>query len=138
MTVEEAVRICNDFALRHDVFFEQHGGIGFGRECVGFLRRSHYVAYNPYSDEYPMEDETPFGVDDRFYCHDEAPNAYHKGDYLAVLVCDGDYDAAKIELAKWIQKIEEQGDVEIVPYRQDSHTLGAGLGYAIRYKGEAS
>jgi hypothetical protein len=46
------VDVCNEFALKHKVIFEEDGEVGMGRPCVGFVRGDGYVDYNPYLHEW--------------------------------------------------------------------------------------
>ena len=102
--------ICEDFARRHAVVFDDEGECGFGRKCVGFCRGTSWVSYNPY--RYP-----DFDAIEELQCDaigDCRPsNAYHKYDCLAVLGRD---DEAIEQLAMWVTAIEALGDVEIVEY----------------------
>jgi len=110
MNAIEAREICQVFANKHKVIFEDEGECGFGRECVGFNYGGAWVDHNPYHRE--TYDPIP-----EFACPDaEAPEGvdfYHKHDCLAVL---GRGDKAIIQLAQWVRHMEAQGEVEIVEY----------------------
>ena len=110
MNVDEAREICQVFANKHKVIFDDEGECGFGRECVGFNYGGAWVDHNPY--DHGTYDEIPEYVCEVAY----PPNgvdAYHKHDCLAVL---GRGDDAIMQLAKWVQHMEEAGEVEIVEY----------------------
>ncbi|MDR1282421.1 MAG: hypothetical protein LBK99_16605 [Opitutaceae bacterium] len=111
LSAAEARAICERFALKHKVIFDDKGECGFGRKCVGFCDGGNWIAHNPYrhSDYEPIpglacaDCYAPAGV-----------NSYHKHDCLAVL---GHGDEAIIGLARWVQKMEAAGEVHIVKYR---------------------
>jgi hypothetical protein len=111
MNIEKARKICEEFASKHKVIFEDEGECGFGRECVGFIARGdNYVAFNP-------TDAETYEIIEEFECDNaEAPDdveSYHKHDCMAVL---GRGDEAIIGLAKWVEKLESFGNVRIVEY----------------------
>lgn len=88
--------------------FEERGEIGFGRNCVGIVNTStqSYVAYetrHPRTFEVIAQHEVAYAL--------QAPNAYHKGPYLAVLY-DGTEEKrleAIAELEQWISNILAAG-----------------------------
>ena len=133
MTIKEAKEICNKFALKHKVIFEEEGSIGFGRDCVGFTKGSSYIAYCPYRTE-------PFGSiknlhDDRLY-DIAAKNSYHKDTYIAVLINEEvNLGAAIVQLAKWVTELEEL-KCEVVEYNTGATGLQAAFtgvtGYAVK------
>lgn len=107
----EARAICERFAIKHKVIFDDAGECGFGRECVGFRDGNKWIDHNPCSSggDYNLISElacpaayAPAGV-----------NSYHKHECLAVLGRD---DEAIIGLARWVQKLEAAGEVKIVEY----------------------
>lgn len=111
MTHRTAKEICEKFALKHKVIFDEEGTCGFGRSCVGFSSGSGWVDHNPreLSGVYARIDELaceaanpPLGVD-----------AYHKHDCLAVL---GLGSEPVIQLATWVRHMEAAGDVKIMSY----------------------
>lgn len=81
------------YAAAKNLRVKWDGEIGFGRECVGLLdpdRRS-YVAYSW---------DSPCGPPP------EAPDAYHKDNYIAVLGSGPDTEA---QLAAWVRRLAEVG-----------------------------
>lgn len=110
MTYSEAKEICEKFALKHKIIFDEEGECGIGRECVGFSSGNSWIDHNPhnYSDYKPLK---------KFACKAARPpagiDAYHKHDCLAVL---GHGEASVIQLAKWVKHMEKSGEVEIVEY----------------------
>ena len=121
MKYQEAKSICEQFALKHKVIFDEEGECGFGRECVGF-RDGCWISHNPYEsggDYNPIEG---------FKCPEAHPpegvNAYHKHDCLAVL---GRGDEAVIQLATWVQHMEAQGEVTIEEYETGATGFQAAL-----------
>jgi hypothetical protein len=123
------------FAEKHGVLLETKGQIGMGRPCVGFLRGKSYVAYKPLNMKtYDVID----GFDDDRVDPPEDVNSYHKGDYLAVLVDDDNYDEALRQLGLWVDSLKAAGEVEIVSYNTGATGMQAMLsgstGYAVRIK----
>lgn len=93
--LEEAKSYLKKWAADNKCIFEDEGEIGFGRECVGIVAKEHFVDYSGLID-----DETwgfPFTV---------PVDAYHKGDYLAVL---GRGENAILQLYEWVKEIESKG-----------------------------
>ena len=100
-TLDELKANIQQFANEHKVLFEDNGECGFGRPCVGLLRDSNYIAYNPTDSK--TNDEIPEFSDYRFY--DIAPeNAYHKSDCIAVLGTDED---SIRELSEWVDELRK-------------------------------
>jgi len=132
----KTIKELQEFASKHKIILSEKGEIGFGRPCVGFLHGDNYIGYNPTKDGgnyVPV-----FGKhDDRLY-PPEGVKSYHKGDYLAVLVSNDNYDAGLEQLLKWINHLESQGEVEVVEFETGAtglQTIMTGLfGRAIRIK----
>ena len=123
--------ICQKFANNHKLIFEDEGECGFGRECVGFIARGgNYLDYNPYKSNESYEQI------EELQCEAVEPpddvNAYHKHECMAVL---GRGDEAIDQLAKWVDKINEAGNVKIHEFEtgaDDIQKIISGiLGYAI-------
>ena len=110
MNAEEAKNICQQFALKHKVIFDDTGECGFGRECVGFNIGNQWLDHNP--TRAPDYDPIPELACPDAYAPDDV-NSYHKHECLAVL---GRGDEAVIGLAKWVQKMESAGTVSVVEY----------------------
>lgn len=114
MDIKEALKICEEFATKYKVIFEEKGEVGFGRNCVGFIKGTNYVNFNPHnSDKYEFIPELQCDV---CYPPEEVKDAYHKHDCLSVLVYGEDYDKAIIQLAKWVLHLKGQGEVSIKRY----------------------
>lgn len=135
MTLKQAKKICNNFAVKHKVIFAEDGEIGFMRPCVGFVKGQGYIDYNPRHDISEAEA-------DAFFCKEfdqiKPEDAYHKHDCLAVLVHSKASEAIK-QLAHWAQELDAIG-IEVLPYRRvDTHYIHAllhgGGGYSIKRKG---
>lgn len=110
LTTEQCIEVIKAFADKHNIQYELEGEVGFGRECVGFLKGENYVDYNPICGpdyEYVLDfyDERLSNI--------TPENAYHKHDCLAVL---GRGEQSIQQLAEWVVKLEELG-VEIAQYR---------------------
>lgn len=127
-----AINICQDFADKHEIIFQKFGEVGFGRECVGFLKYDNYISYNPYS--YP-----DYKSIKEFYIKEfpTVQNSYHKHDCFAVL---GRGIDAIIELALWVTKIEKLGKVYIAEFETGAEGFQAEIsgytGYCIAIKKE--
>ena len=109
--IEQASEFLKDFVFKHDLTLKKKGEVGFGRPCVGILRGSCYVEYNPYNqdtyeplEEFHNEDISKFST----------YNAYHKHSCFAVLVDNENYDNGLIELAQWLSKINDKYEIEFV------------------------
>jgi hypothetical protein len=110
------------FALKHKLILEEHGEVGFGRPCVGFLTGDSYLDYPPvYSHGDAFKEIYP---DCDFPTVD---NSYHKHNCLAVLVRGDDYAKGLDELAEWVDKIEAKGEVEVVDYATGASGIQATL-----------
>jgi hypothetical protein len=126
-TTEECKLNIQNFANKHSLIFEEEGECGFGRECVGLLKKSNYVEYNPFEDHGYVEGF----YDERFYdiC---PPDAYHKHNCLAVL---GRGDDAIRQLSDWVDKLNEIG-VSVEKYKTGATGLqsliSGEFGYAVR------
>lgn len=94
MTKEKAMDtpMIDGFCRSTDLFF-QAGECGFARPCVGIMDVSSqcWVAYH---DCEAAQNSRP-------------ADAYHKDDYLCVLVNDKDYNKAIEQLEEWMKKIQE-------------------------------
>lgn len=125
--------ICEQFARKHKVIFEERGEVGFGRPCVGFVKGNGYIDYAPF-DFRTMESISP--PDDRLSPPESVPDAYHKHPCLAVLVHDDNYQAAIDQLAAWVQHLDTQGVVSVESYSTGAtgiQALVSGVtGYAVR------
>jgi len=94
-----------EFCRQTGFRFMADGEVGFGRKCVGIMnpKTDCYIAYSHGSDRHTVADQK------------RPDHAYHKGDYLAVLVeyntkpLDLDYDRAIQELEGWILAILTAG-----------------------------
>ncbi len=117
--IAEAKKICQDFANKHKLIFDDSGECGFGRDCVGLSTGKGWLDFNPHKHLPPpgFYEEISELKNDKLYPPDDVPDAYHKHDCLCVLVLDSDHrDDAIIQLATWIRHIEAQGPIHIVEY----------------------
>ena len=90
--VARAVEFLEEFCATHGLRLDLEGECGFGRECVGILDSIAFVDWE--GDAGPH--------------HDEAPNAYHKHDCLAVL---GRSERSIEQLRLWVERIVAAGGV---------------------------
>lgn len=130
-----------DFAARHGLTLVTQGEVGFGRPCVGLAIGNNYVDYAPYSDA--TLDPLPGFTPDALAPPEVVRDAYHKADVLAVLAGGHppDYDEALRQLALWVEHIEAQGEIEVVPYPTGAKGLqvliSGVFGHAVRLKSAA-
>lgn len=94
------------------------GEIGFGRSCIGIKKGRKWLGYNLNYEQDP---------DERLNPPDVVKHAYHKDNYIAILVCEIKFDIAIEELFQWVRKID------IYPCVINAHypphpTLGALVG----------
>jgi hypothetical protein len=122
MTIQEKTTYLQEFAKKHGIEFKTTGEIGIGRECVGFLKQNSYIAYNPTT--YPDWERIEEYYSELHY-ELSAPNAYHKDDYIAVLITDEcNEEQAITELYDWVKKLEEY-NVKFVEYSTGATGLQA-------------
>ena len=113
MKIEKTIKKLQEFANKHSVVLEKKGEIGFGRACVGFLHGESFISYNPTDSE---TFKYILGERDERICSPSGVDSYHKGNYMAVLVSADDYNEGLLQLLKWVEHIESQGEVEVVEY----------------------
>lgn len=102
-TLDECKQNIQEFANRFKLIFEDEGECGFGRECVGLMKNTNWVNYNPINME-TYENIEEF-YDERLY--EIAPeDAYHKHNCLAVL---GRGEKAIRQLSEWVDKLNDLG-----------------------------
>lgn len=111
----DARAICERFAIKHKVIFDDEGECGFGRKCVGFRDGGKWIDHNPCKSDGNYEPIKELACDACYAPSDV--NSYHKHNCLAVLGRGlGRGDEAVIGLAKWVMKLEAAGEVKIVEY----------------------
>lgn len=119
MTAQDARDICQTFANRLKIVFQDHGACGFGRPCVGFMHGDSYIDYNPIYMAPPDYTSIELVPHDSRLAAPADIDAYHKHDCFAVLHHgheDAAYDEAIKQLALWVQHLEAQGDVQLLEY----------------------
>lgn len=136
MTARERIEA---FCLKHKLIFEEHGEVGFGRECVGLLsKRGGYLDFNPFS----LSEDDNFapiaGLQDKRMYAPVGIDAYHKHECFAVMVTNEDYGEAIRQLAAWVEYLESLGDLQVVDYETGAtgmQVMMSGLvGYALKVK----
>lgn len=122
------------FANEHKVILEDKGEVGFGRPCVGFVRKGSYVAFNPC--KHPDYDYI-WPEDQRLLPPSVVTDAYHKHDCFAVLVHGDNYDKALAQLDSWVEHLKMQGAIELVEYETGATGVQAVISglfsYAFRF-----
>ena len=110
---EQAIRRnLQKFANDHKLIFEDEGDDGFGRSCVGFVKKSVYIDYNPTSF---AESTYIFDFDEKLEPPEGVENAYHTHNRLSVLVYDNDTYEALRQLNVWVTHLQDL-DVEVVEF----------------------
>lgn len=127
----------SEWCTKNNVALEQHGECGFARPCVGILKGSNYLEYNPTSF---TDYETIKGFEGDYYAPDGV-ESYHKATCLAVLVENDRYDEGINQLFKWISHLESKGELEVVEFSTGATGIQALVSgvtcHAIRYKDES-
>lgn len=104
-----------DWAKSIGAVFNESAEIGFMRPCIAIQIGGSSLSYNPAlsdNDYTPLRDlwdtliDPPADVED----------AYHKGDYMAVLIHDDDSEKATRQMHLWIQNIEHNGGAKLVEF----------------------
>jgi len=131
LTIEECRSNIQDFANKHKIVFEDKGEVGFGRECVGLISGNNYIGYNPrHSETFEIIE----GFESREFDKIAPSDAYHKGDYIAVL---GRGDDAIRQLSDWVSELNKL-DVVVEQYPTGATGLQAMMtgvfGKAIKLK----
>ena len=106
MTTNMIENRLDKFAKKHGLVFEPSGEVGLGRPCVGFLKNSHYVEYEPVN---MTTYQLIWPEDSREFIPDEVVDAYHKHCCVAVSVRDGNYREAMRQLDIWATYLDSAG-----------------------------
>jgi hypothetical protein len=124
--INKIIQFCEEL----DAEFHLHSSCGLGRPCIGIIKGSGFISYNPLNDEtniepYQMkEGDNEYDYITELYCEEfdkiKASDAYHKFDCLAVLLSESNanknYEEAIDQLYEWVIALEKIG-VEIVHYK---------------------
>lgn len=96
MTTEVECRLAEIKQYAARIGAEYHAGeIGFGRPCVGLRRGQCWLGYDPEEAAWPGS---------------SAPDAYHKDNYIAVLIQGATTETAAIlQLAGWLSRLDAAG-----------------------------
>jgi hypothetical protein len=122
-TADEMVEWLRAWCAKHDgLTLELEGEVGFGRECVGILYDTGLTAEYVDYDVYDMESQSPTPYAALVSPGDEAPNAYHKHDCLAVL---GRGDEPLAELYLWVRRLDAAGATIERDAPRDGHDVGS-------------
>jgi hypothetical protein len=121
------IDFMQDWCNEHGVVLDRRGEIGFGRPCVGILHRNSYLGYGwtGYDEDPEVRKELYANEIIQEFRRIAPEDAYHKDDYLAVLVHDDDYDKAAEQLYGWIKWIADHGWVPRVLRRKTYNTPGS-------------
>lgn len=130
--MKKVYRVLNRFAIDNKLILEEKGSVGFGRDCVGFVKGSGYINYNPTT--YPDFD-LAFPNREYIYPPNTAPDAYHKHECMCVLVHDDNYKKALRQLYAWVNHLTDSNNFEVLEYdtgAQGMQAIISGIvGYAI-------
>lgn len=133
--INKIIQLCEEL----DAEFHIHTSCGIGRPCIGIIKGSGFLSYNPTYDDGNIEPYQMKEGDDEYdyiselYCEEferiKPSDAYHKFDCLAVLLNkqndNMDYEEAINQLYEWVIKLEEIG-VELVHYKSYSYPWDEG------------
>lgn len=112
--------ICQRFANKHKLIFDDEGECGFGRECVGLRHGDSWLDHNPHSRSGDYDPIKELACDAAY--PPDGVDAYHKRNCLAVL---GRGEGAIEQLARWIQHMESQGKVSVRTYETGASGIQA-------------
>jgi len=116
--MKKKINYLERFAEKLGCKLQLKGEIGFGRECIGFTKNGNYLGYD-------LKGGYGEGMDKKMRLYPPGGvEAYHKGNYLAVL---GRGEVAIDELFKWIRKIDIY-NLEIRGFYPPMPTLGTLMG----------
>ena len=100
ITREAQIVYLTEWAARYRCSLQLSGEVGFGRDCVGILKDSHYI------DTAGIKGETAYNFNSEPYSWWEPEDSYHKHDCLAVL---GHGDEALAQLYEWVRWLDGHG-----------------------------
>lgn len=107
----EQIVYLTEWAARYQCSLQLNGEVGFGRDCTGILKDSHYI------DTADIKGETAYTADGDWW---EPEDSYHKHDCLAVL---GHGDGPLEQLYRWVKWLDEHGYGVENTYRQPSSNI---------------
>jgi hypothetical protein len=111
---EAQIVYLTEWAARYRCSLQLNGQVGFGRDCVGILKDSHYI------DTQDAKNATAYNHNSEPGSWWEPEDSYHKHDSLAVL---GHGQDSLEQLYRWVKWLDEHGwGVENV-YRQPSSDI---------------
>jgi len=114
VTREAQIVYLTEWAARYRCALQLNGQVGFGRDCVGILKDSHYI------DTADAKNATAYNYESGPGSWWEPEDSYHKHDCLAVL---GHGDEALAQLYQWVKWLDGHGyGVEEV-YRRPSSDI---------------
>ena len=117
-TREAQIVYLTEWAARYRCSLQLNGEVGFGRDCVGILKDSHYI------DTADIKGETAYNFNSEPYSWWEPEDSYHKHDRLAVL---GHGDEPLAQLYEWVKWLDGHGYGVEDTYRQPSSDIDLAL-----------
>jgi hypothetical protein len=115
---EAQIVYLTEWAARYRCSLQLNGQVGFGRDCVGILKDSHYI------DTQDAKNATAYNHNSEPGSWWEPEDSYHKHDSLAVL---GHGQDSLDQLYRWVKWLDEnQWGVEEI-YRQPSSDIDLAL-----------
>lgn len=97
MTRDEKIQWMAVWCAKNSVALELNGEVGFGRECVGIVKKGCYPDYEWYNN-------STWNREDKNEDVWTPPNAYHKHPCVAVL---GRGEDAEDQLYRWLKWFDE-------------------------------
>lgn len=111
VTREAQIVYLTEWAARYKCSLQLNGEVGFGRDCAGILKDSHYI------DTADIKGEEAYTEGGDWW---EPEDSYHKHDCLAVL---GHGDEALAQLYQWVKWLDERGYGVENTYRQPESNI---------------
>jgi hypothetical protein len=106
--IDKIIKFCEEI----DAEFYIHSSCGLGRPCIGIVKDSSFIEYNP------IDDNLQYKLDYYYEGFNKIapPDAYHKFNCVAVLLHGKDdiimdYEEAIDQLYNWVLDLEEIGVV---------------------------
>lgn len=93
----EQIVYLTEWAARYGASLQLGGQVGFGRDCTGVLKDSHYI------DTADIKNQEAYVEGGDWW---EPEDSYHKHDCLAVL---GHGDGPLEQLYRWVNWLDEHG-----------------------------
>ena len=143
------LKICEDFAKRHNINLKLMGYVGFCRPAVGFTKDNGWITFNPgyiiQRPEFKYVEIEEAKFDGMHIPRNGVPEAWHKDEFFCVVKkqtlnmfrgedeepdvgTQEDLEYAVEQLATWCKFLDEQGKLSVVKYDTHEQPFGLMLG----------